>query len=282
MGDENGVDLRGIDAGCFHIGHHLAGGRLHLSAGAAVAQNSLAAGLDHRHGERDRNKIGRQSRLHHCRLDVFDRGIGDECGVVGFFPDAVVKGGHFGRADFVGHEAFGRIRRLLGEGGRDCEPRIEAERSRHGGGNHEVATRQVEHGSSPRDRSKAPHAHARRLTQDSQVLRFIPGARPCPQRGGLSEWPIVRNYQAINPLPGPWVPDLRSPGSSPGSLVRDTTFSCPGRVQRALLSERNETRDPARKSRSARLDPAAGHMRWPCHKEGEHTERAARRRVTSA
>src|SRR5439155_4069595 len=35
------------------------------------------------------------------------------------------------------------------------------------------------------------------------------------------------------------------------SLVRDTQSSCPGRVQRALLRERNETRDPARESRSA-------------------------------
>src|SRR5438034_2483888 len=37
------------------------------------------------------------------------------------------------------------------------------------------------------------------------------------------------------------------------SLVRDTQSSCPGRVQRALLRERNETRDPARESRSAIL-----------------------------
>src|SRR5262245_26616407 len=42
------------------------------------------------------------------------------------------------------------------------------------------------------------------------------------------------------------------------SLVRDTNSSCPGRVQRALLRERNETRDPAQKVRSTLLDRAGG------------------------
>src|SRR5437773_7249789 len=60
--------------------------------------------------------------------------------------------------------------------------------------------------------------------------------------------------------PGSSLAGARSSGTRP--------FSCPGRVQRALLRERNETRDPARKSRSARLDPAAGHMRWPVIKRG--------------
>src|SRR5439155_14973787 len=59
--------------------------------------------------------------------------------------------------------------------------------------------------------------------------------------------------QTRQSLHGPWIPDLRSPGFNPGSLVRDTQSSCPGRVQRALLRERNETRDPARESRSAIL-----------------------------
>src|SRR3981081_764015 len=36
MGNENGVDLGGIDAGRLHVGHHLAGGGLHLPARAAV------------------------------------------------------------------------------------------------------------------------------------------------------------------------------------------------------------------------------------------------------
>jgi hypothetical protein len=38
------------------------------------------------------------------------------------------------------------------------------------------------------------------------------------------------------------------------SLVRDTQVSCPGRVQRALLRERNETRDPAQKAQSTTFD----------------------------
>jgi hypothetical protein len=51
---------------------------------------------------------------------------------------------------------------------------------------------------------------------------------------------LMGKRQAIQPSRGPWVPDLRSPGSSPGSLVRDTQPLCPGRVQRARLRERNE------------------------------------------
>src|SRR5205823_7518738 len=43
------------------------------------------------------------------------------------------------------------------------------------------------------------------------------------------------------------------PGSSLAGARSSGTrkFSCPGRVQRALLRERNETRDPAREARSA-------------------------------
>src|SRR5262249_22997784 len=98
--------------------------------------------------------------LRHRRLDLVDRGIGDECRIVRLFPDAVVERGDLGRAHLVSHESLGRIRGLLREGGRYDEPGIEAERGRHGGGNHEVATRQVEHGPSPREKYAAGAACA--------------------------------------------------------------------------------------------------------------------------
>src|SRR5262249_48716733 len=69
--------------------------------------------------------------------------------------DAVIKRGDFGRADLVSHESLGRIGGLLREGRRDREPGIEAKRRRHGGGNHEVATRQIEHGPCPREKYAA-------------------------------------------------------------------------------------------------------------------------------
>ena len=65
--------VAGVDTRRFHVGHHLAGGGLHLPAGAAVAQDGLAAVLDHRDGERDRDEVGRQGGLHHRGLDVHDR-----------------------------------------------------------------------------------------------------------------------------------------------------------------------------------------------------------------
>ena len=154
VGDQNRIDLGGIDPGRLHVAHHLAGGGLHLPACAAVAHHRLAAVLDHQDGERDRDEVGGQSSFDHRRLHVVERGVGDECRIVRLFPDAVVEGGDFGRADLVGHGALGRISRLLREGGRDREPGVEAERSRHGGGNHEVATRQVEHRTSPRAKFK--------------------------------------------------------------------------------------------------------------------------------
>src|SRR5262249_20866939 len=63
---------------------------------------------------------------------------------------------------------------LLREGGRHDEPGIEAERGRHGGGNHEVATRQVEHGPSPREKIRR-RRRLRRRGQDSGSGNFIPG-----------------------------------------------------------------------------------------------------------
>ena len=57
--------LAGIDAGRLHVGHHLAGGRLHLTAGAAVAQDGLAAVLDDDDRERDGDEVGRQAGLDH-------------------------------------------------------------------------------------------------------------------------------------------------------------------------------------------------------------------------
>src|SRR5262249_34998092 len=108
-----------------------------------------------------------------------------------FSQDAVVRRGDFGRADLVSHEALGRVGRLLGEGGRDCEPGIKPERGRHGGRNHEVATRQIEHGSSPRGRSKAPHGSRAptgpRLGGCAVYSPYSPGAerivRPSPVGG---------------------------------------------------------------------------------------------------
>src|SRR5205823_1142137 len=76
-----------------------------------------------------------------------------------------------------------------------------------------------------------------------------------PGRVGEARAITYARRQTRQSLHGPWIPDLRSPGLNPGSLVRDTQFSCPGRVQRALLRERNETRDPARESRSATFHP---------------------------
>src|SRR5262249_41420658 len=177
MGNENGLDLGGIDAGRLHVGRELAGGGLHLSARAAVAHDGLSARLDHPHRERDRHKVGRQSRLHHPPLGVFDRGIGDECRIMRLFPDAVVERGDLYRAHLVSHESLGRIRGLLCEGRRDREPGIEAERGRHGGGNYEVATRQVEHGPSPREKIRR-RRRLRRRSQDSGSGSFIPGAAP--------------------------------------------------------------------------------------------------------
>src|SRR5439155_23136948 len=59
------------------------------------------------------------------------------------------------------------------------------------------------------------------------------------------------------------------------SLVRDTQSSCPGRVQRALLRERNETRDPAREARSTIFDGTALPWRSPPEK-GEGRDRVRR------
>src|SRR5262249_14162675 len=89
---------------------------------------------------------GRKSVLHHRRLDVLDRGIGDERGIVRLLPDAVVERGDLGRADLVADVRLRRIRRLLGEGRRYDEPRIEPQCGRKARGNDEVAPRQIEHG----------------------------------------------------------------------------------------------------------------------------------------
>src|SRR5262249_32593777 len=82
----------------------------------------------------------------HRRLDVLDRGVGDEGGIVRLLPDPVIERGHLGRADLVADVWLCRIWRLLGEGRRYDEPRIEPECSRQAGRNDEVAPRQIEHG----------------------------------------------------------------------------------------------------------------------------------------
>ena len=128
--DQDGVDLGGIDAGGLHVGHELAGGRLHLAAGAAVAQDGLAAGLDDDDRERDRDEIGRQSGLDHRGLHVLDRGIGDEGRIVRLFPDAVVDRRDLGRADLVGDEPLGGIGGSSARRPAIDEPRIETERGR--------------------------------------------------------------------------------------------------------------------------------------------------------
>ena len=155
--DENGVDRGGVDTRRFHVGHHLAGGWLHLSPGAAVAQDGLAAISHHHHRERNGDEIGGQTGLRHRAFDVVHRGIGDEGGIVRFFPDAVIERGDVSPADFVSHKSFCGVRRLLRKGRRYREPAIEAKRDRKASGNDEVASRQVEHGPSP---SRYPNTDA--------------------------------------------------------------------------------------------------------------------------
>ena len=133
----------------FHVGHHLASGWLHLSASAAVAHDGLAAIPHHHNRERNGDEIGGQSGFRHRALDVVHRGIGDEGGIVRFFPDAVIERGDVSPADFVSHKSFCGVRRLLRKGRRYREPAIEAKRDRKAGGNDEVASRQVEHDPSP-------------------------------------------------------------------------------------------------------------------------------------
>ncbi len=139
--NQDGVDLGRIDTGGLHVGRELAGGRLHLPAGAAVAHDGLAAGLDDDDRERDRDEVGWQAGLDHRGLHVVDRSVGDEGGIVRLLPDAVVDRRHLGRTDLVGGKRLGRIGGLLRKGRRHDEPRIEAERGGKAGGNDEVTTR---------------------------------------------------------------------------------------------------------------------------------------------
>src|SRR5262245_63059215 len=71
----------------------------------------------------------------------------------------------------------------------------------------------------------------------SRVSRAQPSTSCSPWAPSCGPWV---------PSCGPWVPDLRSLAlARPGHEISDLrTISCPGRVQRALLRERNETRDP--------------------------------------
>jgi hypothetical protein len=67
------------------------------------------------------------------------------------------------------------------------------------------------------------------------LLRPVSLPKNCPlpiKDAGTAAWPLAGRAQSC----GSWVPDLRSPGSGPGSLVRDTPFSRPRRVQRALCA----------------------------------------------
>ena len=135
MRDKDRIDRCRIDAGGLHVAHHLAGRRLHLTAGAAVAQDGLAAVFDHDNGERDRDKISRESGLDHRLFDVVDRRVGDEGRVVRLLPDA----GNVGGADLVWNNSLGRIGGFLGKR-RHHQPGIEAERGGKAGRHDKVTT----------------------------------------------------------------------------------------------------------------------------------------------
>ena len=90
MRDQNGVDLAGIDAGRLHVGQQLSGCGLNLAAGAAVAQDGLAAVFDDDDSEGNGDEIRGQSCFHHCGFHIVDRSIPDEGGIMGLFPDSVI------------------------------------------------------------------------------------------------------------------------------------------------------------------------------------------------
>ena len=110
--------LAGIDAGRLHVGQQLAGGRLHLPAGAAVAQDRLAAVLDHVTVNGIDTKSAGSPALVIAALTSSTEALVMKAGIVRLLPDAVVDRGDFGGADLVGRETAWRVGRLLRKGGR--------------------------------------------------------------------------------------------------------------------------------------------------------------------
>ena len=96
-----------------------------------------------------------------------------------------------------------------------------------------------------RDRGGGTHEDCCGLANITEICACMPPPQPSPASGGGSA-PRPRRVQR----------------TARRMMPRHTAPSCPGRVQRARLRERNEIRDPARKTRSA-ISQTMRHLVWP-------------------
>jgi hypothetical protein len=105
MRNQDGVDRRGRNTGSFEIGHHDARGVGDLTGGAGVDQDQLRAGVDQKHGERNRQDIGRQEHGSERAIDRGVVGVADELLVDLDGPQPVVQRGELVIAELAAIDA---------------------------------------------------------------------------------------------------------------------------------------------------------------------------------
>ena len=134
MRDQDGADLRLVDAGGEHVGGQIGGVRLPLpDTGAGIDHDIFAADFENADSQRDRHEFSGQAGLRQSLLRLRHGGVFDESGVMRFAPDPVIDRRDFDIADFVFVESDRRLERRGGLRARradEGDPPVKAESRR--------------------------------------------------------------------------------------------------------------------------------------------------------
>ena len=95
--DQDRLDLLGINTGCLHVGHQLAGDEdgmwivcLYLVAASSVTHNKLVIQLDDKHGDRNRDECSGEPGGGQGFLGLSYGRVAEERWIVGLFPNAII------------------------------------------------------------------------------------------------------------------------------------------------------------------------------------------------